>query len=62
MTFFSRKLLILCLLLISFGKVGWGQLHITTEHNAEELLQMLLGTGVEVSNVTGTGIQASNGV
>lgn len=62
MTTGGRKLIIFCLLLLSFSKMGWGQLHITTKHNAEELLQMLLGTGVEVSNVSGTGILASNGV
>lgn len=59
MILFNRKLFILCFLLISIGKMGWGQLQVTTGHDATQLLQMLLGQGVEVTNVTSSGLLAS---
>jgi hypothetical protein len=38
-----------------------GQMNVTVNHTANTLLDVLLGQGVTVSNVTATGLQSSNG-
>jgi hypothetical protein len=59
MIHFNHKLFILGVLLCLVGKTGWGQLQVTTGHNASTLLQMLLGQGVEITNITSSGLMAS---
>jgi hypothetical protein len=43
-----------------FNLRAGAQIDVTVKHNATELLQMLLGQGVVVTNVTSSGLQAAN--
>ncbi len=55
-----RHFLIILFVLFS-GIHLQAQLNVTVNHNATALLNVLLGQGVTVSNVTATGLQSNNG-
>ena len=55
--FFIPLLFFFCLGLS--GRVS-AQIEVTVEHDVQSLLQMLLGQGVVVTNVTSSGLQAAN--
>lgn len=57
-SFYQRIVLVIAIFVTSI-QFGMGQLQITTGHGAAELLQMLLGQGVVVSNVTSVGLIAT---
>ncbi|HAQ65031.1 MAG TPA: hypothetical protein DCR43_04135 [Bacteroidales bacterium] len=54
-----QRMVLVFILSTTIVQVGRGQLQVTTGHGAEELLQMLLGQGVVVSNVTSVGLIAT---
>ncbi|MGC8866336.1 MAG: choice-of-anchor L domain-containing protein [Bacteroidales bacterium] len=50
------------ILLFLFGLAGKAQVTVNVGFTAQQLAQMLVGPGVTISNVTGTGIQGTSGV
>lgn len=59
--FRTSYLLPLLAFVCAFNPRAGAQIEVTVGHNATELLQMLLGQGVVVSNVTSQGLQAVGG-